>query len=145
MLNGKWIANTNYKEQLLMVHVHEANQQFHTLNSIALLSRHIHYYVKGVLQVLRGGSLDIRDQYSFDFAPIETEAEWQHFQAAFLEDAEAFAQQIEQLPDEVLDTAFTDIKYGNYARNLDAMIEHAYYHLGQIVLIRKLIQSPDPS
>ncbi len=28
---------------------------------------------------------------------------------------------------------------GDYLRNIDGMIEHSYYHLGQIVLIEKLI------
>lgn len=28
---------------------------------------------------------------------------------------------------------------GTFLRNMDAMIEHAYYHLGQIVLIKKLL------
>ena len=30
-------------------------------------------------------------------------------------------------------------KYGNYFRNLTGIIEHLHYHLGQIVLIKKLI------
>jgi hypothetical protein len=34
---------------------------------------------------------------------------------------------------------FVNEKYGSLQRNIDAMIEHSYYHLGQIVLIRKII------
>ncbi|MEM8891667.1 MAG: DUF1572 domain-containing protein, partial [Bacteroidota bacterium] len=34
---------------------------------------------------------------------------------------------------------FVDEKYGTYRRNIDGMIEHCYYHLGQISIIRKMI------
>ena len=34
---------------------------------------------------------------------------------------------------------FVDQKYGDYQRNIDLMIEHAYYHLGQILILKKLL------
>jgi len=36
---------------------------------------------------------------------------------------------------------FTDEKYGTYQRNLIGILEHSYYHLGQIVLIKKLLKT----
>jgi len=38
-----------------------------------------------------------------------------------------------------LDAIFVLEKYGTYRRNIEGMIEHAYYHLGQISLIKKMI------
>jgi hypothetical protein len=32
-----------------------------------------------------------------------------------------------------LDEVFVDEKYGTYQRNIDGMIEHAYYHLGRLL------------
>jgi len=32
-------------------------------------------------------------------------------------------------------------KYGNYFRNIVGVIEHIHYHLGQIVLIKKILVS----
>jgi len=32
-------------------------------------------------------------------------------------------------------------KYGNYYRNFHGIIEHCHYHLGQIVLIKKMLLS----
>lgn len=141
-LNGTWIANTNYKHQL-------DNMDFATAtvatagvtNSIAVLAQHIHYYVKGVKQVLEGGTLDISDKYSFDFPPILSQQVWNDFLQGFWQDVESFAVLIEQLSDTQLQQPFVDEKYGNYQRNIDSMIEHAYYHLGQIVLIRKLVSA----
>jgi hypothetical protein len=89
--------------------------------------------------VFRGGSLDIRDKYSFDFPPIESQNDWESFLNRFFQDAETFASLIEQMPEGKLDEIFVDEKYGTYQRNIDGIIEHGYYHLGQIVLIKKLL------
>jgi hypothetical protein len=59
----------------------------------------------------------------------------------FLNNATAFVNKVKNLNDEILDSSFVDEKYGTYQRNLEAIIEHTYYHLGQISLIRKMILS----
>jgi uncharacterized damage-inducible protein DinB len=138
ILNGTWIANTNYKDQLSNLNWEIAIKPFGSLNSIAVLAQHIHYYINGINNVFQGGTLDIRDKYSFDFAPIRSQQEWDTFLTKFWNDSEAFAQWIEKMPDEMLNQAFVDAKYGTFQRNMDGMIEHAYYHLGQIVLINKM-------
>lgn len=51
----------------------------------------------------------------------------------------AFADEVAQIPDEKLDEIFVNEKYGTYLRNIEGVIEHSYYHFGQIVLIKKLI------
>jgi uncharacterized damage-inducible protein DinB len=140
LLNGTWIANTNYKNQLSNLSWEKAVTPFGSLNSIAILAQHIHYYIQGINNVFNGGTLDIRDKYSFDFAPIASQEAWDAFLTKFWNDAEAFAQFIEQMPDETLNAVFVDAKYGTFQRNIDGMIEHSYYHLGQIVLIKKLLQ-----
>ena len=139
ILNGTWIANTNYKDQLNNLDWEIATTQLQSLNTIAILAQHIHYYIKGINNVFKGGTLDIKDKFSFDFPPIESQSDWENFLTVFWIDAELFATLIEQMPDEKLNQVFTDEKYGTYYRNIDAMIEHAYYHLGQIVLIKKCL------
>ena len=137
ILNGTWITNTNYKDQLTNLDWEIAIKKLHSFNTIAVLSQHIHYYISGILKVLNGGTLDIKDQFSFDFPTIESQQEWEDFLTKFWKDSEEFASLIEQMSDEKLKAVFVDAKYGTYQRNIDAMIEHAYYHLGQIVLIKK--------
>jgi uncharacterized damage-inducible protein DinB len=110
------------------------------LNTIAQLTFHINYYLEGILQVLHGGPLEIRDKYSFDMPEITSEADWRQLVNRFIQNAESFADQVEQLDDARLEQPFVDEKYGNYLRNLEGVIEHSYYHLGQVVLIRKLIE-----
>lgn len=41
--------------------------------------------------------------------------------------------------DEKLDSTFAGENYGIYQRNIEGIIEHSYYHLGQIVLTKKII------
>ena len=105
------------------------------------MAQHIHYYISGVKNVLKGGTLDIKDKYSFDFPPIQSQGEWEIFLSKFWKDSEEFAFLVEQMPDEKLNEVFVDEKYGTYRRNMDAMIEHSYYHLGKIVSIKKILLS----
>ena len=144
-LNGRWIAATNFTEQLEKTTWQQAVQKVGNLNTIAALTFHLNYYTAGLLQVLNGGALDIRDRYSFDGPQIQNEGDWQKLLKTFLGNAESFADAVAQLPDEKLDESFVDEKYGTYRRNLEGVIEHSYYHLGQITLIRKLIEEQKAS
>ncbi|SFO10244.1 Protein of unknown function [Paenimyroides ummariense] len=139
ILNGTWIANTNFKDQLAGLNWKIATKKIDSLNTIAVLAQHIHYYVSGVLNVFNGGTLDIKDQFSFDFPPVESQEQWNLFLNRFWNDAEEFARKVEAMNDDKLNSVFVDEKYGTYHRNIEAMIEHSYYHLGQIVLIKKML------
>lgn len=138
LLNGTWIS-TNYKAQLSDVSWVQATTKIADLNTIADLAFHINYYVAGVLQVLKSGTLDIRDKYSFDGPPIKSQEDWESLLTKMWRDAEQFAELVAGMPDQQLSEGFVKIEYGNYFRNLHGMIEHCYYHLGQIVLLKKLI------
>ncbi|MDB9961155.1 DUF1572 family protein [Oceanihabitans sp.] len=139
VLNGTWVANTNFKDQLESLDWKIATTKFQSLNSISNLAQHVHYYINGVKNVFEGGSLEIRDKYSFDFTEIKSQKDWKGFLIIFWKDAENLAELIEQLPDDKLNQSFVEDKYGTYQRNIDGIIEHSYYHLGQIVLIKKII------
>lgn len=139
VLNGTWVAGTNFKDQLSTVSAEQATQKIGSLNTIALLTSHIHYYISGILNVLEGGTLDIRDKFSFDFPAVKSQEDWEKVLNKFWNDSEKFANLVEQMTKEKLNEDFTDRMYGSYQRNINAMIEHCYYHLGQIVLIKKLI------
>jgi len=142
LLDGLWIANTNFKDQLSAVTWEQAVTKVDSLNTIAMLTFHIHYYIAGVLNVLKGGDLEIKDQFSFDLPPIESEEQWKDLLNRLWTDSEKLASLVEQIPDDKLDEVFVDEKYGTYRRNIDGMIEHSYYHLGQITLIKKMLTHP---
>ena len=139
-LNGRWLANTNLKEQLDNTTLEQANTKVGDHNTIALLAFHLNYYVDGMCRVLEGGPLDISDKYAFDAPPIQTEEEWKALKQKLWKDAERFALLVEQLPEEDLEKPFANLNYGSNYLNISTMIQHIYYHLGQIVLIKKLLK-----
>ena len=139
LLDGHWIANTNYKEQILSVNFQQATQKVGNLNTIAALTYHINYYLAGLLNAFENGKLEISDKYSFDLPQMQSEVNWNNLVADFLNNSEKFANQVEQMKDDTFDQPFVDEKYGSYLRNIEGVIEHSYYHLGQISLIRKML------
>lgn len=139
LLNGKWIAHTNIQEQLNKINWNRATSKIGDHNSIAELTFHINYYVGGILNVLKGGDLEIRDQYSFDMEKIDSEADWQQLIRSFNENANSIVEHIANIPEIRWDEPFVKEEYGTYERNIEGLIEHSYYHFGQISLLLKLI------
>lgn len=135
-----WVA-TDLKTVLSDVTWEEAKRPVYDLNSILALTYHMHYYFKGVLQVLRGGDLTIRDKYSFDHPRVDSQADWDQLLSEVWQTAEAFATAVEELGEEQLKGLMTEEKYGSWFRNLLVITEHSHYHLGQIALLKKIIRS----
>ena len=140
LLDGTWVA-TNYKTQLSDVTWKEATKKIESYHTIAILTFHIDYYLSGLIQVFKGGSHDIKDEHAFNAPAINSEEEWKQRVQKLLKDAETFANIVEQISDETLMESFVEKQYGNNYINIQALIEHCYYHLGQIVLIKKLLKT----
>jgi DinB superfamily len=130
---------SNLKDSVAGVTWQQATTTVHSFNTIATLVYHVNYYVSAVLKVLQGQALDAKDVYSFNNPPITSQADWEALLNKTWADAEQFAQLIEAMPEAKLWQTFTDEKYGNYYRNIHGIIEHTHYHIGQIVLIKKLL------
>lgn len=139
---GNWTC-VNLRDTLKDVAWEEATHQREGFNTIAVLAFHINYFVDAVLKVLEGGPLDAHDKLSFTHPPINSEADWQRLLAKMWSDAERFAKLVEELPEDRLHTDMADPKYGTWYRNLHGIIEHTHYHLGQIVVLKKLMRSDD--
>ena len=139
---GNW-TSSNLKDNLADVTWQQATAQVYSFNTVAALTYHMNYYVSAVLNVLQGKPLDAKDKYSFDLPLIQSQEDWEKLLNKTWTDAETFASLIEQLPETKLWETFTDKKYGNYYRNLHGVIEHIHYHLGQIVLLKKILLKAD--
>jgi len=139
---GNWTFS-NLKDQLENLTWQQATKQVYSFNTIATLVYHSNYYIVAALKVLQGGPLDSKDKYSFDHPQIKSQQDWQKLVDMVWADVENFANLIEQLPEQILFENFADKKYGNYYRNLHGIIEHTHYHLGQIVLIKKIVLQAD--
>lgn len=135
---GNWTA-VNIKETLADVDWKQATTKVSSFNTIAILVYHINYYVEVVMKVVRDEPLQGHDKDSFNLPPVESEADWLALQQRMFANADTLARLIEQFPEEKLSQIFGKEKFGTYYRNLHGLIEHNHYHLGQMVLIKKML------
>jgi len=136
---GQNWTNTNIEAQLKETSWQEAVKCVETCNTILALTYHMDYYVQAISRVLRGHALDAHDRYSFDHPAIQHQQEWQDLCKQVLANARQLEVRIRELPADRLQQPFTDPRYGTYYHNLLGVTEHCSYHLGQIVLLRKLL------
>lgn len=135
---GNW-NTVDLKHTLEDISWNEANTQIYSLNSIAAISSHLAYYVNVLITVLEENKLEGKDELSWISPTMQSQEEWKKFQEEMWVKVERAALLVEKLPDELLIRDFVDPKYGTNYRNIVGMIEHIHYHLGQIVLIKKLL------
>lgn len=136
---GKNWTASQFQAHLIGVSYAQATQEIYGCNSILTLAYHSHYYVQMVTRVLEGGPLEGNDETSFLHPHIKTEADWETFRDALWTEGEKFATLIEQIPEEKFDEVFVDKNYGTWFRAIQGIIEHTHYHLGQIVMLKKIL------
>jgi uncharacterized damage-inducible protein DinB len=137
---GNWTC-VNLRDTLTDVNWEEANAKVRDMNTILTLTYHMYYYVAAVLKVLQGEPLNAKDEYSFKHPAINSQEEWESLLQQYWADVETFAALLEQLPEAQLLENFSDAKYGNYYRNMAGITEHTHYHMGQIVIVKKILKA----
>lgn len=135
---GNW-SDVNIKDTIEDITLTQAKTKVKDCNTIAALVFHINYYVEGILPVFDGGDLEIKDTFSYNAPNFETEKQWSDFKNKVLKNAEELYQKIEKLEEDTVFKSFVDKKYGTYYSNIHGIIEHTHYHLGQIVILKKLL------
>jgi hypothetical protein len=132
-------TQVNMKEVLSDIHYEEAIERPVSENSIAVLVYHMNFYLNIVHERLKGGGLVFNHEDSFIISSIQSEDDWQKLIGKTFADAENFAQRIERFPEGKL---FDEIsaETGSYYKNMHGVAEHNHYHLGQIVLLKKIIR-----
>lgn len=135
---GNW-TTTNLRDTVQDVTWQQAIAQVHGLNTIATLTYHSTYFVTALLEVLSDKPLNASDKLSFVHPPITCDEDWQNLLSTAWENAQKTVLLLEQLPEGKLAENFSGDKYGSYYRNIAGITEHLHYHLGQIVIIKKLL------
>ncbi len=135
---GNWCVST-YKEHLENISLEKAKIQYNGLNSIFTLFVHTTYYINVLKNAVINNKLEGSDKNSFILPNIETEAQWQNYIKTKFEEVKELVQIIENLSPDQLEKDFFDPKYGTFFRNFSGIIEHFHYHLGQIVILKKII------
>ena len=134
---GNWSV-TCMKDVLATTFFEQAVFKRTGFNSIVKLTYPINYYISEVLKVLEGQELQASVKESFLLPRLFTEEDWNTLKDKTLTDAEQFSSLVKELPEDVWGTHFTNDKYGSYFRNMIGLIEHTHYHLGQMVILKKL-------
>lgn len=137
---GNW-TSINLKKTLEDLTWEEATRSVHACNSIATLVYHVNYYITAVTKVLQGEVLNAKDEYSFLCPPINSPEDWDKLRNRVWEEAEVFAALIEKVPESRLCEDFTEARYGTWFRNLAGIIEHMHYHMGQMVILKKVMRA----
>lgn len=107
-------------------------------NSIAMLVYHIKFYNDVVRLRLAGEKPAVGPANGFDVA-INTDADWQQLKADCIASFKTLANDIKALPDEKLwqhPAGSGDTFY----KSFHGIAEHGHYHLGEIVLLKKIIR-----
>jgi uncharacterized damage-inducible protein DinB len=108
-------------------------------NTIAAILYHLKFYNEVVFQRLNGVAPEINDANGFDWPGLNNENDWQQFKDAVHASFVQLADAAKNFPEERLNEA-TPNGGSSYYKNLHGICEHAHYHLGQIVLLRKLVR-----
>ena len=137
---GNWTA-VDLKQTLADVTWQQATTKVYSFNTIAILVYHMNYYVATVTKVLHDDPFNSKDEYSFQMPPIQSKGDWENLVNKLFADAAYLANLIEHLPENKFEEIFVNEKYGTYYRNFTGIVEHNHYHLGQIVLIKKILAS----
>tara|TARA_R110002049_G_scaffold31786_4_gene106951 strand:+ start:1277 stop:1744 length:468 start_codon:yes stop_codon:yes gene_type:complete len=138
---GNW-TEVNVKDTVSNITWKTANIKIEGFNTILALTYHIHYFTKVQLRVLEEGILEGKDSESYDHPNVTSQLEWETLHKTMWKEAERYSALLCELPDSILHSPFTDKKYGTYFTNLLGLIEHTHYHLGQIIIINKMVIHP---
>ncbi|RNI35777.1 DinB family protein [Hanamia caeni] len=108
-------------------------------NTIAALLYHMTFYNKAIKQRLQGIEPEISAANGFDLQPITSEHDWVQLKKNAFDTVNELASAIRDFPDERLPEE-SPVGKGSFYKKLQGVIEHNYYHLGQIVILKNLIK-----
>ncbi len=139
VVHGNWtdiyldeaIADVTYEEAI--------NVPAGLVNSIAMLVNHLKFYHYVVMERLMGTDPEI-DSSNGLVTDIQTEEDWLLLKQHTLDSFTKLANIVKQLPDENLQ-ALTPNGSNTFYKTLHGISEHAHYHLGQIILLKKLARA----
>jgi len=131
-------AEVNMKDTLQDINYKEATTVTKaSCNTIAGLVHHLSFYNEIVLKRLQGIDPLITETNGFDFPAIRNQDDWVRLKERCFESTRELAREIKNFPEEKL-FEITAPGYSTYYKTLHGVSEHVHYHLGQIVLLKKL-------
>ena len=129
------LADVGYKEAITVTKA--------SYNTIAALLHHLSFYNDVVMQRLSGSDPVIGEINGFDVPAISNEEDWIKLKERNIQSARQLVDAVKAFPEKKI-FEFTATGHATHYKTLHGISEHAHYHLGQIVLLKKLIRQTKP-
>lgn len=109
-------------------------------NTIAALLQHLTFWNRVVVKRIYGIAVGETPDNGYFVPELLDEADWQRLKADNLKSAHELAAAIRQFNVDALEQPILP-EHDTAYRNLQGSVEHVHYHLGQMVILKKLIRS----
>lgn len=140
VFEGNNWTDVNIADTIADIDHHEATTVSKaSYNTIAALLHHLSFYNEVVSMRLLGIDPEIDEINGFNVPAIRNEHDWQQLKDAVFASAKNLADAVQKFPEERIHD-LTVTCHSTYYKTLHGIAEHAHYHLGQIVLIKKLVR-----
>jgi uncharacterized damage-inducible protein DinB len=108
-------------------------------NTIASLLHHLYYWNGIIMQRMKGETPVISEENGYDVPFLNNEEEWNALKERTHESFIQLSEAMKNFPEEKLLENYAPHIPSTYYRNMQGIVEHAHYHLGQIVILKNLI------
>lgn len=108
-------------------------------NTIAALVHHLAFWNSAMTARLKGTEMKIPEDNGYKTPDLKTEADWQRIKDDNMASAAELADIIGNIDEERLFQPIVPGRSSIY-KNVQGTVEHIHYHLGQIVILKKLIR-----
>ena len=137
---GNW-TDSNVADTIKDVSVEEATHRTEASpNTIASLIHHLSYWNRVMIQRINGIKVDIPDSNGFDMPVLRTDQDWGNLKKDHFASAKELADVIVTVDATRLEQPILE-GYSSVYKNLQGTVEHIHYHLGQILIVKKLVRA----
>jgi len=107
-------------------------------NTIASLLHHLCYWNEILMQRIQGIDPEVPEINGYDVDKLKDENDWNELKEKAHQSFIQLADRVKEFPEEKLSETYATGK-PSYYKNFQGIVEHAYYHLGQIVILKNLL------
>ena len=142
MEGGNW-TDVNLADTIKDVSVEEATKRTAgSPNTIASLLHHLAYWNRVMIQRINGVKVEVPDINGFDVPDLKTDQDWGNLKADLNTSAHELADAIRNFDLERIAEPIVP-GYSSAYKNLQGTVKHIHYHLGQIVILKKLAKKAE--
>jgi len=109
-------------------------------NTLAALLHHLTFWNRVIVKRINGIRVEEVPDNGYSVPELLEEADWQQLKADNIQSAHELAAAIRQFNIDALEQPILP-EHSTAYRNLQGSVEHVHYHLGQMVILKKLIRA----